>query len=266
MAADYLLYVLEVELMDLMLTVQLNDISIFSDAAGTTGFRQIAVNPYVVEGTNTLAVWLGRAAGGAPGAEGPTERSMCKVRLYAARRGEQPPESPTDDDFLAVYRWTREQELPAEGVALVWTRDVSIPRAHGRWDWQDARPYEDADRGDVLAVVRAHRDALAGRDVDTLMRLNETRIAEYSRALDMPLDEMRLDQEQAFTELFAFDTWTVPPLDEGALVLVPAAGGRLVQVFDPSGETPLRGAAGDDERFAMDANLSRTSTGWTLVR
>jgi hypothetical protein len=141
-----------------------------------------------------------------------------------------------------------------------------VDHAHGRWEWERARPYDaHRDRDGILALVGRVHAALLDRDVPTLNALLGIKLSELGRALDISLEQMELEQAKYFELHFADEAWTVAPLDLGALALEPDAGGRLVHVLGPGGTPPLTGFGGG-RPFAFPLTVSNIDDSWLIVR
>ena len=258
----YLIYVLEVQSEGLAAEILLNGASAFHEPLGAARFLQTKLNPYLVAGENRLEVVLGPPPpppDGEPAPAGARSRAF-KLRAFRAEWGVEGP-----DEVLAEFTYAGDPELPEQGRVSVIELPFDAGAAHGRWAFQDARPFSPADRAAVVRVVLDAHAALAARDAAGLGALTSTKRDELARALDTPADELATDERAYLQGFFQAHDWEAAPIDADAMVLAPTAGGRLVQVTDASGRPPLRGAGGG-KVLAISVTVSHLADGWRIVR
>jgi len=258
------MHVLQVETEGLVARVMLNDVEVFADWEGARRVTQTKLDPYLFEGDNRLDVALtpmtddeGKVVAG--------DQSLA-VTLIRGEHGVDP----GDAGRVARFAW-KPGDIPVEPGTLtsVWARQFLVrpEHAHGRWAWQDAparAPTEDDARALVALAGEAHA-ALSARDVPALQALTALRDRELARAVEIPEEEMRAEQEAYYAEWFAEPDWAMEPFDPGAFAATAFARGRLVRVTDPYGGPALKGSGGG-RRFAFNVTATRVDGAWVLAR
>ncbi len=255
------IFVIEVKSEGLVAELRLNGATVFEELGGGPRFLQTKLDPYVVEGENTLDVVLGPP----PPPEGspapPPPAKAFSLRVFSTEWGVAGPDEP-----LAGFAFDEaDHPLPDRGSAPVARLAFTPAAAHGRWAWQDARPFGPGDEGDAIALVLDVHRALAARDAGAIDAITEVKMTELGRALDVPADELRADQRAHYAQYFGAPDYRVAPLDPTRLRLVPSDDGRLVRVVDAAGGPPLR-ASGGGKRFALGLTLSHVEGGFRVVR
>ncbi len=253
----YLIYALEVQCSGLAVEVLLNGAPVYAEPWGATRFTQMKLNPWIVDGPNQLEVRLGPPPG-----QKVESGAGFKTLVIKGEHGKEP----GPDANIVAFQWSdAEQPLAPEGMTAVYARPVPIDEGHGRWAWQDATPFTEADRDDIAALVLALHGALAARDAGTVTAYVRVKTEEYARALDVPAAELDADLRETLENRFKADDWQMDPIDPAALELRPSTDGRLVKVTDAGQRPPLRGQ-GEGQPYAMELTVSKLAHGWTVVR
>jgi hypothetical protein len=236
--------------------LRLNGATCYRDRGGEAADHVAKLNPWVVDGENVFAVTVALPPGASPDGGG-----RLMVRVLEAEHGYEPgPEA-----LLLEWIWDP-RAAPAEvAPVVVVERPLRFAQSHGRWQWQDAAAYGDAERPLVEALVGEVHAAVARRDLDRLADLYAVSDAELDRALDLPPGFQLVARTTGWLETLSQDDLAVEPLDPAALVLVPRAGGRLVDVLGPDGGPPVR-ATGGGRRLDLDLTVSRVGDGYGVVR
>jgi hypothetical protein len=195
---------------------------------------QVLVNPYVVEGPNTLLVKLTPSPDRGAVPEG--KDVGVEVDLLLSPDG-----SPPAQEHLLYYKWTWDQAPLAEGeLRTVLRHDVHLRKAFGRWQWERATPYLDRDGPAIVdLVIRAHR-ALATGDIDGFIDLMSVKIEELGRSIGRDPTEYREEQRRKLQSQREAEGWRVEPLDPNRIRMRSTADGRLVEVLLDDGGPPLR--------------------------
>ncbi len=253
----YLIYALEVQCEGLLVQVLLNGVAVFDEPLGGNRFTQLKVNPTIVAGENQLEV----LAGPRPGQE-VAKDALLQVGIIKGPHGQRP----GPDARVVDFQWNEgDQPLSPDQLTPVFQGLVPVDEGHGRWAWQDATPYAPADDGAIATLVTQAAQTLAAGDLPGYLGMLAVMHEEMSRALDIPIGELKSDLSTALGELLSADDWHVDPVDPSRLRYAPTAGGRLVRVTDDLGKAPLRGAGGG-QTFETDLTVSKLGQSWTIVR
>lgn len=258
-----LLYAMEVECVGVVARIALNGIDVLSDWEGARRREVLDVNPYVIEGSNHLEVFLTPMTDDAGRVVG--RQHALRVRLYRLTRGR-----PLDEgERLAQFAWSEKVIPVAPGVMTgVWARQFTVApeRAFGRWSWQDAAPPSgDDDALELVALAEIIHGALSRKDADAVLDLTALRDQELARAKGVTFDEQRGEQRSILRGWFGSPWWALDPFDPTALAATPFVKGRVVRVTDPLGGAPIKGTDGV-RRFTFGFMAARVEGSWTIVR
>jgi hypothetical protein len=259
------LYVLELLFAGVHVRVAVNGIEILSDdsaASKTIGSR---INPYVIDGENTLAIALRLPPPPVSVADAaPPAAPEFKARLIRGVLGRDPGAA----GVMLQHEWSPASDPLVPGSWKVvlnqaWTAPVSF----GRWAWQDApaAALGSADTGAILGEVSMLHAAALQRDGRTLLDAHRLKFAEMARAMGATEAEFNKDLADALLAMFAAPDYQVAPLDPARLLVEPLAGGRLVRVRLPDGRPPIQ-ARGGEESLQLLPIFTRVGGRWVLAR
>lgn len=262
------MYVMELQAQSFLLEVRVNDVALVTRTTGDPLSIAENVNPWIVEGENSLRVTMtpGWITPEAPAGEDAPELSC---RLIGAPHGAPPPE----DAVIAAYQWDPEETPVQSGIPVVVLDETFTPReAFGSWEWEDASagPVDDEGKNAAFAVLASLHESLASRDnigvADALRRRNR----ELARAMDLPVERVSGAMEAGLQKVFAEEDWAMDPIDPVTLVLRSGAGERVFEALGPSGEPFLVGRFGLSReapgRIALQTFLARIDDEWVIVR
>jgi hypothetical protein len=251
-------YVCEVFTAGFEVDVELNRWPAYRTRVAERRVAQVKLNPWLCEGENHFCASLQHCRDVA------AETSVgFEVRLYRTPHGQESDEA---NDVLVHYRWMPEESpLAAEGPTLVYEHTLRMKRAYGRFAWQDARPYDNRDRDDVVAAWTALREALQQRDLERSVALMAIKSEEMTRALDNPNGRQAALLRQTLESHFADPAWHLEPRDPDTLVLESSAGGRLLGVTTKDGSPSIMGQK-TDLSVPMDVTFSHVAGAWRVVR
>lgn len=250
------LFAVELDAAGLSWRVQLNGLPLGEAGDGAALRTSLKANAFVIEGDNVLEVALGPTA------------SRATARFLLQFRRADPGTPIGEEPRLAHFVWNRrEAPLPTEGRRVVWSATVPVASAFGRWAWQSSPegPLKDDGRHRVLEVVRALRAALEARDIEGVLRLQERRDAELSRALGSAT-RVRVDGLRMWLQdLSSASDWRIDAAPEASLRLEELAGGRLVRVTTVDGRPPISvHGAGETAEFPL--LLCQFEGRWQIIR
>jgi hypothetical protein len=235
--------------------VLLNGCTVFATRDPLARSMRVSLLPWLVETDNHLEIELALAAdndGDEPGGA----RFSCA--LHGLPRGA----TPHGSSLLIAYRYMPETFALRDPPIGVFHHAFRPQQHCGRWLWQDAKPYADSDREGIERLLATAHEALGNQDPVMLGALLNVKLMELSRALDMPLDDMEREQMRYFEQHFE-DDFELEPL--GELEIDPDPNGKLVHVYGPDRQAPLRGRGGG-RPFALPIVVSHVDDAWLIVR
>jgi|GEM_PF-1389467 len=259
-----LLYTLQFDCVGVVARVALNGVDVASEWEGARRAELVDVNPFVVEGSNHLDVYLTPMTDDAGRVVGKEHKFRCTVTRLPRGR-------PLDEgERIAWYTWSAAECPVTPGTLVgVWSRQFTVKpeQAFGRWCWQDTptQPPGDSDPLELVALAEIVHGALSRKDLDAVLLLTELRSLELSAAKGVHYDEYREEQASIYQGWFGSPWWAVDPFDPNALAAVPYLRGRLVRVTDPTGKAPIQATDGV-RRFTFPFMASRIEGSWTIVR
>ncbi len=247
-----MIFVCEVQMASVNVVVYLNDVIVLEDRAAAPKTTQVKLNPYVIEGRNSVRVDL------APLLSAPA----FQIRILVGEHGREPDASGYLGEFrldATLLKETRWRE--------VWWREFVTSQAFGRWKWQDAprRDLSSDDRDAIRRLLGETARVLQSRDASASDRLVEIKTDEMSRALGIDRTEYEAEQHESMQSLLSAPDWTLSPVNPDQTMLTPNAGGRLVTVTGPDGSPLLRGSAGG-RQFSLPVTVSPIAGRWQIVR
>ena len=255
-------YIAEVKCDFMVVQVTLNGWPIARHAGDGPSFIGKKLNPWLVEGDNTIEVSLASPVAGEP-----DPRATFYIQVYVVDDGKEM----TDDDVLFVYRWSAiESPLPLRGEPtpkVVFSHTMRVGSAFGRFGWEDATPFQPADRADVLQLVDEVHAAFSRKDVTALMALLRIKNEEIARAIGSTTAKMEQQTTMLWNDHYfggSDNDFELAPHAHDDIRLVPWSSGRLVEVQHASWPHPIIGRS--DYRFAFDLTVSKIANTWRVVR
>lgn len=259
-----LLYALQFDAAGVVVRVSLNGVDVVSEWEGARRLEVEDVNPFIVEGSNHLDVYLTPMTDDAGRVVGEKHHFRCTLTRLARGR-------PIDEgERVAWFAWTPAECPVVPGTMTgVWSRQFTVrpEQAFGRWCWQETptHPPGESDPLELVALAEIAHGALARKDLDAILQLTELRSLEMAAAKGVHYDEYRAEQELIYKGWFGSPWWKLDPFDPAVLAAVPYLRGRLVRVTDATGKAPIQGTDGV-RRFSFPFMASRIEGSWTIVR
>ncbi len=196
----------------------------------------------------------------------PKEAGAASVKL-TVKQVDKDGEKAGPETSLLDFAW---EQKGKETFPLVLKTQFEIKNPLPAWAWE---------KGDVFTNANLPKEAIYGYVRELIALLNKKDFAglapylrvkteELSLAQHVPLQEGLTDQEQFFkSELFSDPKWSMVPLKGKSLVFNLHAGGRLVEVVDAKGGSPVHtGELKDEGTFSLKLFLARINGKWTLCR
>ena len=254
-----LIVVAETRSEDIAYKLLLNGGVVMTDLSGTPAMEMGKLNSLVIEGgPNTLEVLAGAPA------NRPKPGPAASLNVRVLQAGYQT----LAENAQRLVNFTLSPAAAAglgPDLSPVHAQDIATQQSYGRWSWQDATPYSEADRATIESLVAAIHAAFGVRDYDAIATLCAARDAETARALDVPLAQLTGYMRQGIEGWFSDPTFTMRPLDPTLLSLDARAGGRLVEIADPQG-LPFLKAEVQGKEVPLPMTVSHLDTGWAVVR
>ena len=206
------------------------------------------------------------AVGDAPRADA-AAASLASSGVMTGSPGVSKDEAVSPQDLVA-WAWDSQHDPLLPGRAFEvgpWFFIAESPG--GRWSWEQASPYAPSgeDPAEIRVLIEKLWRAVSFLDVDAVVHLTREKTRELAVALGVNAAELELDQANYLSSLFTSLNWMVAPLEQEAIVLEPAARGRLVDVRTVDGEAPIRG--GDGKRFfIIRPMVAKVEGRWRVVR
>lgn len=252
---------LEVSTEGLKAGVWINGVPLYEQTDGEPRFVQSVINHWVIDGANTLQVYLSPAESGAS-RNAPS--FGCKL-LRGAFGMKSPP-----TDTLAEYQWSdTKTPLSAGDPKLVATRKIKVDHPYDRWRWQSApkRALSSDDQDAILQLVMSLHRMLSTKNVRGFLSQVRARNDEMSRAFDLKTAAVTDDLSAALQGFFASSKWAMTPIKDppGEVSFRPVADGRVVEVRHRDGGPILRGTDGA-RAFAYPVMVSLLDDAWTVIR
>lgn len=250
-------YIAELTCAGLVGTLEINGWPVYRVQGAEPRLVSVKLNPWLLEGTNELSLTLARIDGG-HGLVDDGER--CQLRLFRAV-----PDQDYIHDFPVLYFcWSEPEHRLAAAPATVFRHAFPMKAAFGRWAWESATPFMDADRPAIEALIGELHARLAARDAGGVLAMLEVELEEMGRALGIPLADMVSSVQKGLDFHFRDADWRMLPLRP--LELLSGAGGRVVRILDDRGEHPLQGINDERKPYELPICVSCIGGMWKVVR
>ncbi len=267
---------LEVIATDVSFEIRVNDIPALRMPAGRVQ-TVFDVNPMVADGENTMSLTVRPRARGRDF----SEHASCKVELRR-RPSPESEEAETIGTLMFSGYGTSAvtgfaESTPARGGGPVQverfgaraTLGFVVAAPFGPWSFMTCPklvPTEQL-RAELVAATRQIHASLASRDGEALSRLCALQAADYQQAYYLP----SLEAAQRFLgidQLLSDPTIEIEPFPDSILTVEILAGGRLVQLVDDEGKSPLRMRSADAPEMVgrFTCVLCRTDRGFQIAR
>jgi len=276
LAGELPVYELEILATEIAFEVRVNDLPALRLPVGRVQ-TTFDVNPYVEQGKNTLSVVVKPRVRGRDF----SEHASCKVQL---RRKPHPESDAAEVIGTLVFSGYGVNAVTgfAQSTGAAGGGPIEVERfgakgilgfvldpPFGPWAWSTAEkliPTEQL-RAEVLAELRRIHGLLARRDAATLMARCALQAADYQQAYYLPSLEQAYEL-LGISALLLDPTIEVDPFPDAILTLELLGGGRLVQLVDDDGNSPLRIRSTEvpEMRGRFNAVLCRTAQGWQIAR
>ncbi|HLZ49789.1 MAG TPA: hypothetical protein VKP61_03495 [Candidatus Acidoferrum sp.] len=264
-----LLWVLSLESQGLLVSVQVNDVTVYSKDGGILSSYSEKINPLLFSGDNEVRIQLGLPSPPSPKKrsrapnQSPQNSQEAPVFTLTLQKGEQG-KDPGQEGSLLRFEWdSKLMPLTPGEMKTVFEGKFQVqPLPFPPPPWSQIPPIQ-VDRPALETFVREYASALRKRDVQTLTTLNAPKSQELSRSLG--LDPARMTQGfQGFLEsLMSAKNWSVSVAPTLEFKLEGKA--RLVRITSARGSAPIT-ATSEANTIPFDITVSFIGGAWRLVR
>lgn len=263
------------EAQDLDCEIRVNDIPVLRAKVGRV-LTAFDVNPCVMSGDNTLTLAV------RPPRDG--EYSAGAMAKVALRRRASPDHE--EADLLAGlafsgasanasngfeespgYATEEPPQVRFRGVSA--TQKVSFETPFTPWSWVTSPPIRvnEETRAELFAAYQRVWRLMRARDIDALVKECAYQAADYKVAYYLSSDD-EANRLLGVAQTFADPDVEIDDLDDTDLEVEKIAGGRLVQLVDKEGKSPLRLRVRDNDRLTgrFVCVFARTAGGFRIAR
>ncbi len=256
--------------------VRVNDVPVIRLPGGRV-VTQFDVNPHVITGKNTLSL-IARPEQG-EGDFGATAACSVTLRRRRAADAEEAEvlaalvfDGPGADVAAGFDRspgYVTETPPVVNRMGTRGTQAFDLVTPFPPWFWLSALKIEktEAVRAEVLAEYRRIWRLLRGRDVGALVQASALQARDYQEAYYLPTTTEANDL-LGIAQVVGDPDIEVEEFPEAALNLEILGGGRLAQLCDDEGRSPLRLRVRSVSTLAarFSAVLCRAAGGWAIAR
>jgi hypothetical protein len=240
-------------------SVFVNDVLVFTNRFHKEAKKELSINQWVSKGLNTVRVNL---AINPQWFEELKEQSFDTViALYEGV------EDNLTKTILKEIHWkyTLDTQFP---VNIADEFELDIP--YGNWAWLNADVLSDEKFNieSLKQYITNLHEILDHKDYNNLAPIVHYKSSELAAAYGIPIDERISDQKSFFIdELFKYPSWGLLPLNLEDLTFQYHANGRLIQVLNIRGKSPIQSnTLADDVNFSIDLFLCHKDGEWILCR
>jgi hypothetical protein len=241
------------------ITVYVNKIIVFTNRFHLQPYKELSVNQWVANGINTFVVNI------AINPKFFEELKEQSLDMYInLLEGTYPDLSKI---ILKENHWKYSEDTQ---FPVNITSEVKIDLPYGNWSWYDGDDLSD-ENFDLLTLrnfLTSIHTALNNKDYEMLSPHLQTKASELAAAYGIPLNERLSDQKDFFeNELFNTVGWGVLPMELDELVFRYHAGGRLIEVLNRKGKSPIQSLPMEDNvHFSIPLFLCHKNNQWILCR
>lgn len=251
-------FYLETTHTQIALAVSINGVHVFIDRNHAMPDNRLSINQWLFNGENEIDINFSVN----PRFEHPLREQRANIKLvqYAGTKPDFVPST------IKEISW---KYLPDETHFPVNIHDMfSAFVPYGPWSWQNARsltadtiPWESLRM--MLTEIHA---ALSTKSYAILEPYLRTKARELAQAYYIPVEERMNDQAAFFNELFAEPGWGMHAIDFDGIVPVFHAGGRIIELVDRKGNSPLKSTDLDGDTFTLSVRVALVDGNWILCR
>ena len=240
------------------LAISINDIQVFVDRFHTMPNNQVSINQWLYNGENIIDINISVN----PRFEHQLRAQSASIKVVHYS-GVKPDFTPST---VKEIQWKYAPDETAFPVNLHDLFTLEIP--YGNWSWQRgvSLTKETIPLDSLHEFLTRVHTALAAKDFEALKPVLQTKATELALAYSIELSERLSGQADFFKELFANPAWAMQPLNLEEIQPIFHAQGRLVEIVDRKGMSPLKSTDLDGDTFSLPMRLSLIDNCWVLCR
>lgn len=247
-SGDGPVFELAVKATEIRLELRVNDVPVLRLAGGQAS-TVFDVNPHVINGENTLTMIVRPLQRGEEFRRHASAEVTFHKRLSVSDQTIEPlatlvfegpgANAATGFEKSPGYATVIPPVLEPMGLRAIQKFEVSAPFAP--WSWMTAPPIvvTESLRSELFTAVRRVHALMKARDIAGLSRECEHQAADWQQAYYLPSEAAAI-RMLGVPQTFADQDVSVEDLPDGHFEVELLGGGRLIQLVDHNGDSPLR--------------------------
>ncbi|KMQ52247.1 hypothetical protein CHISP_0928 [Chitinispirillum alkaliphilum] len=219
--------------------------------------RTLSVNQWAINGENTVRVVISQDTSQTNDPAG--QSFEMEILMYR--------EPELKETTVGKIEWTGEDDTV---FPVIVEKNITFDIPYGDWIWQDADILneENLDRESLTTFIETIHTMLSQKDYTGLSSVLSVKTRELARAYGFSIEERLEDQSSFFNdELFSDPLWNMQPLNPNEFKITYHAQGRLIEITDQNGNTPLESVSLESGIvFSLNLFLCQKSGQWILCR
>lgn len=247
------MFVLSTDIRGIECEIRVNDVRQYRKRDGVSSRFSGRLNPWMVSGTNTVALVARLAASGESAPETPTPAGGLELGMSIVHGAQGQPTEGAPVLFAFKAEAAQLATLTRAPTTLVQATFAAGPLP---WNipWQNLQQGTVV-RSDVLAWVRDYLAILKRRDLQALVAANKLRIAVMSNSLGLSTGALTATLESRLNDVEP-DQWKLTP--DASIVLTEEGGGRFCRV-EAAGGGPVIFVERDGREAGFTFLLARSA-------
>jgi hypothetical protein len=265
-----LLWVLSLESHGLVISVQVNDVTIYTDSTGGPLAHSEKINPLLLSGENEVRIQLALPFPTAspknksrPQNQRPENSPEAPAFTLRLQKGEQGKDAGQEGTLLGFEWDSKRMRLTPGELKTVFDGTFQVqPLPFPPPSWSQIPPLQ-VDPLALETFVRDYAAALRKRDLQTLTTLNTPKFQELSRSLGLDPARITLGFHGFMESLMSAKDWSVSvaPMLEFKL----EGKAHLVRITSSQGSAPVT-ATSAGKTIPFDITVSFIGGAWRLLR
>jgi hypothetical protein len=239
-------------------SVAINGVTIIANRDNTLPQKELGINQWVSDGTNTIDINLFIA--GHFWEE--LEDQYLDIRIFETEvNGQDQVESTTKE---LHWKWEHGTEFP---INLSDTFSLSLPYSGFLWDAGEPLTEETIDIEGLKDYITSINTLMDTKNYAVIEPLVTPKAKELASMYYIPVEQRLNDQRDFFhSELFSTPGWGMEKIDFERMNIEYHASGKLIEVLDRQGKPILKSKPIDDAVFSLPMFLSYQNEKWVICR